>query len=464
MKQIEKDKSTSAYDEYLRSAGESTESDIEYFSSSHKKQPSAERDAKPAPRRAAARSAKPETKKKAPPPTAEQQKRREKRAEMKTKKQKEKDRLYLMISALLVTVLVFCFSLFTLATGDKQYSENENRYLATRPKLSASSLSDGSYMKDMERYLSDQFFGRSALVKARTKIDIFFGKTEVNQVYIGKNHYLFEKPEAYDVQKLAPTIESINAFTLKHKKIASYFALAPDASEVLSEYMPKNAPTQNQSEQIKTVYNSLDKKIKTVDICSTLLNTDNSKQLYYRSDHHWTTPAAEIAFKQIAANMKLDTGKINYKTYGVTNSFQGTLASSSGLFNAKDTIYVTVPETELKYVVSYTAENRKSASMFESAKLKEKNKYDVFFGGNFSEIHIDTTLNSKKVLLVVKDSYANCLVPMLMPYYKSIIMVDPRYFTGDMEKILKENAVTDVLWLYNVNTFLTDTSIKNVIK
>ena len=278
-------------------------------------------------------------------------------------------------------------------------------------------------------------------------------------MYIGKDHYLFEKPTAYDEENVGKIINSINEFTDKHKKIQSYIAIAPDATALLTDLMPNNAPNEDQQKQIKTVYSKLTKNIKTIDIYSTLSKSDDKPNLYYRTDHHWTTKAAELAFRQIAANMKIDTSKIKYETYAVTNDFQGTLASSSGLFNAKDNIFITVPKSDVNYFVTYVNENKKASSVFNTKKLEEKNKYEVFFGGNFSQIKIDTTLNSKKVLMIVKDSYANCLVPMLIPYYKSIVMIDPRYYTDKIEQTVKDEGVTDVLWLYNANTFLGDTSI-----
>lgn len=377
----------------------------------------------------------------------------------KKQKNDKNDHLFTLIAAGIITVLIFTFSILTLGGNVEQYSENENRYLAGRPELSASSLSDGKYMGDMENYLSDQFAGRSAMVKTRTALDVLCGKKEINGVYIGKDHYLFEKPAAYEATRAEKTIESVNTFSNRYKKVNTYFALAPDASDILAEYMPKNATNENQLEQIKTVYGKLDKSIKTIDIYTTLKNSNERQSLYYRTDHHWTTKAAEIAFKQIAANMKIDTSKVTHETYAVTNDFQGTLASSSGLFNAKDTIYITAPKSDIKYFVSYVEENKKRSTVFESSKLETKNKYEVFFGGNFAEVKIDTTLNSKKVLMVVKDSYANCLVPMLTPYYKTIIMIDPRYYHDNLKQLMKDEGVTDVLWLYNVNTFLTDTSI-----
>ena len=377
----------------------------------------------------------------------------------KKQKQQKTDHFTTLIAAVVITLIIFVFSLATLTGKVEQYSENENRYLAGTPSFSASSVADGKFMKDVESYLSDQFFGRSFLVKSRTAIDITLGKKEVNGVYIGKDHYLFEKPTAYDENIVGKTIQSINDFTDKHKKIHSYIAIAPDSTALLTDLMPNNAPNEDQQKQIKTVYAKLTKNIKTIDICSTLSKSDDKPSLYYRTDHHWTTKAAELAFKQIAANMKIDTSKIKYETYAVTNDFQGTLASSSGLFNAKDNIYITVPQSDVSYFVTYVNENKKASSVFNAEKLKEKNKYEVFFGGNFAQVKIDTTLNSKKVLMVVKDSYANCLVPMLIPYYKSIVMIDPRYYTDKIEQTVKDEGVTDVLWLYNANTFLADTSV-----
>lgn len=466
----------SAYDELINSSDyEDLDSDIAYFSSKPTGKPETkaetQREATPSRRKVVPKKVKKPVKRVQTSPEErpvrqdeDYLKRQSDRARKKKQKQAANDNFNVLIASFIVTAIILAASLATLASGDKQYSENENRYLAGRPSASVSTIADGKFMKDIESYLSDQFAGRGALVKARTNIDIFFGKKEVNNVYIGKDHFLFEKPEEYNSERMAKTLKAVNDFSKKHKKINSYFAIAPDSSEILSDLMPSNAPATNQSEQIKTIYKSLDKSIKSIDICTTLKNSDNKESLYYRTDHHWTTTAAEIAFKQIAANMKLNSGKVNYESFCVTNDFQGTLASSSGLFNAKDNIFITVPKTDIKYAVNFVSENRKSASMFDSEKLKQKNQYEVFFGGNFGEIKIDTTLNSKKVLMVVKDSYANCLIPMLMPYYKSIVIIDPRYFKDDINTVIKNESVTDILWLYNANTFLADTSIVNVIK
>lgn len=76
---------------------------------------------------------------------------------------------------------------------------------------------------------------------------------------------------------------------------------------------------------------------------------------------------------------------------------------------------------------------------------------------------IDTAQTGKR-LLVIKDSYANCFLPFLVPYYKSITVVDPRYYYDDLDKLIKEQDIQEILFLYNANTFFSDTSLGELLE
>lgn len=371
---------------------------------------------------------------------------------------RREDRLWVFRAALIVTLMVVLLSVGSLVAKDREYSANENRYLTGRPALSLSSLTSGKFMEDTEAYLSDQFVGRDFLVRTRAGVDRFVGKREVNGVYIGKDHFLFEKPSVWDDERMTRTLNTINLVTAKSGDIRSYMALAPNATELLKNYLPTGAPVTNQTRQIAAVYKNLH-HVQCVDLVTPLKAVSDPTLLYYRTDHHWTATAAEVAFREIATAMGLVPDAVSYKTMPVTNSFQGTMASTSGIFKASDTISITVPEKEQTLVVTYVNEDKKTSTLFDASKLKEKSQYDVFFGGNFAEVRIDTGADSDRVLLVLKDSYANCVIPMLTPYFKTIVLVDPRYYNDNLPDTIAKEGVTDLLWLYNVNTFLNDTSI-----
>ena len=233
-------------------------------------------------------------------------------------------------------------------------------------------------------------------------------------------------------------------------------ALAPNACEVLPELLPFAAPAPDQAAQIQTIRKGLP-RVTMIDLLPALRDAPDREALYYRTDHHWTTRAAEIAFREIASAMALEGGD-DFVSYPVCDDFQGTLASSAGFFHAEDTIRVTAP-ADLTYTVSYIEEKEERPSVFDLSKLARKNKYEVFFGGNFAQIRIETDVDSDRTLLLVKDSYANCLVPMLLPSFRTVVMVDPRYYRGDLTHLPDREGITDVLWFYNVNTFLNDTSL-----
>ena len=84
----------------------------------------------------------------------------------------------------------------------------------------------------------------------------------------------------------------------------------------------------------------------------------------------------------------------------------------------------------------------------------------MFFNGNHGKVVISTPVEENRTLLVIKDSYANSLVPFLAPYYRKIVLVDPRYFYDDLEELIQVEDIQEVLYLYNANTFYSDTSLE----
>jgi hypothetical protein len=161
---------------------------------------------------------------------------------------------------------------------------------------------------------------------------------------------------------------------------------------------------------------------------------------------------------------KMDKTKTEYTFYPVTSDFEGTLSGKAGISGTKDIIEICVPSgAEGTYTVNYESKQIKTSSLFDESKLTNKNKYEIFIGGNFDKVVINTVTQNKNNLLIIKDSYANCMIPMLTPYYDKIIIIDPRYFYDDIREIIKINKVNEVLFLYNVNSFVEDNSLVDVL-
>lgn len=372
------------------------------------------------------------------------------------------------LAALLFLIMLGIICLFNLVSGDKEYSEKENRMLQQRPQFTLAGIESGRLMEQYESYLSDQFVGRNFWVSLKTRIDLLAGKRESNGVFKGKNHYLLEDIASPDQEQMAQNIEAIESFENKYQDIPMYMMLVPNAANIESGKLPGFAVTEDQNQIFRNIQKELGDYINWVDVTKTL-KKHKSEDIYYHTDHHWTTLGAFYAFQELASSMKLDTSKVSeWKSYAVTSEFNGTLSATSGYETGyEEPIYVYAPENiedAPEVVVNYVNEKKKTATLYDSSKLEEKDKYAMFLGGNYPMIDIRTTADTTDRLLLIKDSYANCLVPFLVPYYREIIIIDPRYYYGDITEVMESNKITSVLFLYNGNTFVEDNSINGVLE
>ena len=188
-------------------------------------------------------------------------------------------------------------------------------------------------------------------------------------------------------------------------------------------------------------------------------------QLFYRTDHHWTTDAAFEAWRAVSDTMGLTGMGTVYTPACVCDSFSGSLVNKSGFpAKKKDRINIFFPDDAYpKYVITYNNEHRKSASCYQPEFLEGEDPYQVFFGGNHPCITIETTADTNRTLIVFKDSYANCFLPFLLPDFKRIVVVDPRYYYEDIHSLMAQEAFTDILFLYNVSTLAEDNSLSLVL-
>lgn len=336
--------------------------------------------------------------------------------------------------------------------------------LEQKPKATVSSIISGDYMEQWEKYASDQFFGRNFWRKIKVNADKIAGAKEENGVFIGKNGQLLEDIAVPDDEQLEANTNAVKNFAQTYSNIPTTVMLVPDAACILSSRLPAFATVEDQRQMFGMVERNLGDTVNWVDTVS-IMNKHKTEKLYYKTDHHWTTQGAFFVFKEAAPLFGIE-GDVSddYVSYTVTDSFNGVLASKSGVgLDEKEKIDIYAPtDGDDDVIVNYVNETKKTTSLYDSSKLETRDKYGVFLGGNTSVIDIKTVSTSKKRLLVVKDSFADCFIPFLTPHYREIVVVDPRYYTGTMKEIMDTYRITDALILYSGNTFFTDNNISGV--
>ena len=359
---------------------------------------------------------------------------------------------------------LFLFLIINVIVPDREKSVQENRMLATKPKFRLSSLISGDYDEKFEAYMDDQFVGRDMWRKLKVTVDRIGGSRLENGVYIGTNGQLLEQIEVADENHLAANIKAIKSFSESQSKIPVRMMLVPDAANVLNHSLPSLAKPEDQTQMFSMVRKDLGDSVEWIDV-STELNKHKTEKIYYKTDHHWTTLGAFYAFQVAAPSLGIEgdlSGK--YVSYAVSDSFNGMLASKSGVnLGEKEQIDIYVPtEEDTDLIVDYVDEGKRSTSLYDSSKLKEKDQYTVFLGGNSSLLDIRTVSTSTKRLLLVKDSFANSFIPFLTPYYREIVVVDPRYYSGTINDLMDSYRISEVLFLYSGNTFFKDNNISGV--
>ena len=396
-------------------------------------------------------------------------------------------KVFRRIVAILFILAVLGVAVLHVVTPDKDYSAEEKRRLSQLPEFSVRSLTSGSFMDGMEDYLSDQFPLRSEAMTLKTGTQLVLGKRESNGVYYCEDDRLMERFDGMDAENYTETVAALKEFAARHEGTDFYFLMVPNAVWRYPSLLPAGAATEDQNDFLDTFFGEISDSMTPVDVRKEFRAYKPSADLYYRTDHHWTTDGAYLAAKKVFAEIKArDTvapeegSAWNYKLpilaempefsrSIVKNDFAGSLVSESGFpLRTADwvSVYLPVEEEGRKtiYTVDYGQGGGISASCYDASKLETDNAYEVFFGGNYPLIEIETSAASTRSILIIKDSYANAFIPFLIPSYRHLTIVDPRYYYDNIDFLMASGNYHEVLFLYNVNTFSEDTSLKTVLQ
>lgn len=373
------------------------------------------------------------------------------------------DKMYRNLMAILLLLFIGTIAALHLLTPDRAFSESENRVLERLPDFSLQAVVSGRFTSYFEKYVSDQFAFRDVWVGVKSDADRLMGKKESNGVYLGADGYLIQKFTALTAGDLEDKVAAIHSLDSVTPGLQKYVMLVPTAVTLLKDKLPAYAPAGDEPKYLDQVRQSLHSDIRFVDVYPALY-AERENPVFYKTDHHWTTRGAYYAYRELCRQMGIiPQEEEDFHIRQVTNEFYGSLYSKSGFRRLQpDSIELYVPKEDQTYTVEYVEEQQTSDSLYEMENLNKKDKYTVFLNGNHALIHITTGHPGEKKLLVVKDSYANSLIPFLTEHFSEIYVADLRYYEEDLVKLVQEQGIHDMLLLYNIQTFLEDPSIKKL--
>ncbi len=369
-----------------------------------------------------------------------------------------RDRIY-AITSVIILITIMIFSISYILTEKKEFSENENRYLEEFPEFSFQKLLDGEYIPSIENYFIDHIIGRDIFIGIRTSLLEWIGQNKINGIYIGQDDFYFEE---YNIEVLDTKIpyQTLNQFEKQlDEDIETSLMLVPTSGEIYFEKLPEICSNTSQKEVIDYVYSKIE--FNTVDVYNQLIEKKNDELLYYKLDHHWTSFGAEIGYKEYMKSMNQEY--LEYELNEVSDEFLGTIYSKLVTFNPDADKIHALKIDDGKYILSNPVTKESFNNIYFEEYLNEKDKYSYFVGQNQPILEINNLENTNgETLVIIKDSYANNLVPFLVSHYKKIYIIDPRYYRDSISEFVNQNDVQEVLIIYNMLTVESDLGIVNI--
>lgn len=368
---------------------------------------------------------------------------------------------------------LFCVFLGVLTTAtaispDREKSELENRSLQQLPTLEASDFKlswpieesgdffTGKFMSTFETYCNDQFILRDNWVALKSTSERLSGKQENNGVYFCDNDTLISRFDQPDQKRVDTNVGYVNQF-VANAGVPVYMSLIPGAVSIWADRLPEGAPNADQKAVIDSIQGASD-----------AIWYDSYQQLwdhrdedvFYRTDHHWTSLGAFYGANALLESMGLEPLELgDYAKTTVSDQFYGTIFSSSGVrWVRPDQIDTYIPGDGVK-VTSYFTGEPEEGSLYVDGFLDKKDQYSYFLGGNQPLCVIETEHFDAPKVLVIRDSYSDSLAPFLTERFSQVHLFDLRYNLTSIQSYVEEHDIDSVVVLYSFSNFATDPNL-----
>jgi len=358
---------------------------------------------------------------------------------------------------------LFCLFLggmlvWSALAADRERSETENRKLNQWPEFSWKALKSGEFTSGVEKYLADQFPLRDQWTGLKARSELVLGKREFHGVYLCENETLIAKVTPPEEEQDKKNLNYVDKLTQK-VDIPVYLGLIPTAAEVWQSKLPDGADSFDQPAFLQEAAGL---GLPMVDFYGAL-TARAGEDIYYRTDHHWTTLGAYYGYTAVMEALgreALPIDSFERRIYPNSNQFQGTLYSTSGVhWLLPDTIEYWAPDDGLS-VTSWRDNGPEAASLYDLTYLGVKDKYASFLGGNQPLCVIENErLPDAGKLLLVRDSYSDALAPFLAQSFSEVHLIDLRYYHVSAAQYAQENDIDNILVVYSVPNFIEDKNL-----
>ena len=341
----------------------------------------------------------------------------------------------LTIAVFLLTV--FGFSLAFLILPDRDFSEQENRGLRTLPEFTLAKLASGKFSDEINDYFADQFPMRDSLVGVKGFAELAMGKRENDGILLGSDGYLTKRRfdvmlqngeilpdmDAFDEAHIRDAAEAIRSVSESMNVPFSIFLTGRTVDVAAAKLAYPPAYSDALLALLRAELGETDGYIDSVPFYREML--ERGEEVYYRTDHHWTTLGAYYAYVEIMRSYGLEAEILPpeaFERVTVSDAFYGTSWSAGGMkFVSPDSIELWLHGNEECFTV--TADGRELEGLYSYRYLDRKDQYSIFLDGTHDVVTVRSETDADRpTLLLFKDSFANSVAPFLAQHFDLVLL------------------------------------------
>ena len=361
-------------------------------------------------------------------------------------------------------LFIFLFTAVDLVKPDREYSEFENKYLTQRPEFTLASFLNNEWTSKYETYLNDQFVLRDDWITLKSICESMLLKIENNGIAYGADDYLFEKFTTLVGDSLAQFERNVGYektfIDTYGETVPITFTIIPNAYMILPEKLPEGLTQVDQAAYTAPIYEAVGDKAQVVDFTGAL-TAHKDENIFYRTDHHWTTLGAYYAYATYAESLGMEPVALDSLSGIEVPDFYGTYFSKAKKFDAVADTITYYPIADAGVII----DGQEADGYYDLSKFEVRDKYAAFLRGNNGYTVIKSGVREApegqepSKILVIKDSYANSFVPFLLYNFDEVHVVDLRYSAVSMKELLSTENFDQVLLMYNFMNLVTDTNL-----
>lgn len=363
----------------------------------------------------------------------------------------------------LITITLFCALLLSFGAGalllpDTEISKSERRYLAQFPELTWTTVTNGTFMQNIEKYLPDQFPMREGFRSLKAVFEKLTLRLDSSDIYEYNGHLAALDYELKEnlVEKAAAKINKVKTSLLTEGHTA-YLAIIPPKNYYMED--DRSHPFMDY-DRLQEIMWEFCPDLTHINLYDTLTLND-----YYKTDSHWRQERLDKVVGHLTAAMDVPHSGLTSYTHNSSNvmaNFEGVYVGQSALPVDPETMYYLTTDAITNAKVTYTGADIKENAVYTDSRLTGVDMYDVFLGGAVPLVEIvNETASPDRELVIFRDSFGSSLAPLLIESYAKITLVDLRYIDFQFVPQYVDTSNADLLFLYSTG-ILNDSEMLKV--